>query len=87
VIHKNRIGDEPLTFDMTGDDYAYDPRDPEGLTGHIATWNNLHPRVGDFLILKNGMLTTRYVVKTVDHCMNVDPPTMWMADLEFAPRS
>lgn len=79
---------QAVTYDMTGEDYAYRPADEDarGLRGHIACWNSRHPQGGDYLILRNGTGSSRYRVVDVDLCMNVDPPTMWMANLEFAPR-
>lgn len=76
---------EPATFDMTRDDYAFDPRDG-GQRGHVSCWNGKTPKPGDYLILRNGTASSRYRVTAVDPCWGVDPPTMWMADLEFAPR-
>ena len=73
------------TYDMTRDDYSFRP-DGDGQRGHIACWNGLKPRPGDYLILRNGTGSTRYQVTSVNRCWNVDPPTMWMADLAFAPR-
>ena len=78
---------EPQTYDLTAKDYSFQPRGDGGRKGHIAAWSGRKPRAGDFLILRNGRATTRYRVLDVDLCMNVDPPTMWMADLEFAPRT
>ncbi len=76
-----------MTHDMTHDDYSFTPRDG-GQTGSVASWNNLHPHTGDFLLLRNGDRSTRYqVVGKVDHCWNVDPATMWIAQVKFAPRS
>lgn len=80
---------EAATHDLTGTDYAFSPKD-DGQCGHIACWNALFsrmkPQVGDYLILRNGDGSSRYQVTGVDRCWNVDPPTMWMADLVFAPR-
>lgn len=73
------------TYDLTRDDYAFRPV-AEGLRGHIACWNGRRPKRGDYLILRDGTQTTRYRVVRVDLCLNVDPSTMWMADLVFAPR-
>jgi len=79
----------PATRDLTSVDYAFRPVD-DGQRGHIACYNAYHrdltPRPGDYLILRNGGSTTRYQVTGVDPCVNVDPPTMWMASLVFAPR-
>jgi hypothetical protein len=80
------VATEPKTHDLTRADYALTPRD-EGLRASIACWSGCKPRPGDYLILRNGDRTTRYRVTAVDLCMNVDPPTMWMATLEFAPRT
>lgn len=74
------------THDLTCADYAFRPAG-DGQRGHIACWNGLHPQSGDYLILRNGTQTTRYRVVSTDPCPNVDPPTMWMADLVFAPRT
>ena len=76
---------ESETHDCTKLDYAFQPKDG-GKQGHIACWSGRTPREGDYLLLRNGERSTRYRVLDVDLCMNVDPPTMWMADLEFAPR-
>jgi hypothetical protein len=73
------------TYDLTRTDYAFTPRDG-GQTGWISCWTGKKPMPGDYLILRNGDRTTRYEVTKTDLCMNVDPPTMWMSDLRFAPR-
>tara|TARA_A100001011_G_scaffold400362_1_gene514363 strand:- start:1980 stop:2219 length:240 start_codon:yes stop_codon:yes gene_type:complete len=39
---------------------------------------------GDYLILKNGSDTTRYVVESVNYFS--DPSDMWSASVLFAPR-
>lgn len=74
------------TYDLTRDDYSFRPA-AGGQRGHIACWNGLNPQPGDYLILRNGTQTTRYRVVSTDPCFNVDPPTMWMSDLVFAPRA
>ena len=77
---------EPATYDMTAEDYAFTPLD-KGLRGSIACWNGRKPHAGDYLILRNGKdRSSRYQVTGMDPCFGVDPPTMWMADVEFAPR-
>jgi len=73
------------THDITRQDYSWTPRDG-GLSGSVASWTGRKPREGDFLILGKGGRTARYRVVDVDLCMNVDPPTMWIARVEFAPR-
>ena len=40
---------------------------------------------GDFIILPNGNQTTRYLIKSVQYKSN--PPDMWRAKVEFAPRA
>lgn len=75
----------PRTFDMQREDYALRVGE-EGQKAHISCWNGRKPLPGDYLILKNGAHGTRYRVLTVDHCINVDPATMWMANLAFHPR-
>lgn len=79
---------EPRIIDCTRYDYAFTPRD-NGQAGNIACWtvpSGGKPRDGDWLILRNGDRSSRYRVTKVDICWNVDPPTMWMADLAFDPR-
>jgi hypothetical protein len=77
------------THDLTRADYSFRPIG-DGQRGHIACWHaitaDMKPRPGDYLILRNGRDTTRYQVETIDPCLNVDPPTMWMAGLLFSPR-
>jgi hypothetical protein len=75
-----------VEHDMTRDDYAFRPKHG-GTFGHVACWNGRKPKPGDWLILRNGHRTSRYRVIDVDLCWNVDPPTMWMADLVFDPRA
>jgi hypothetical protein len=79
------VATQTPTYDLTGTDYAFTPLDG-GLRGSIACWSGRKPWAGDYLILRNGDRSSRYRVTDVDLCMNVDPPTMWMAMLEFAPR-
>jgi len=76
---------EPATYDLTRTDYAFTPLD-KGLRGSIACWTGRKPRAGDYLILRNKDRSSRYRVTDMDPCFGVDPPTMWMAGLEFAPR-
>jgi hypothetical protein len=77
---------EPATYDLTKADYALHPLDERGLTVSISCWDGRRPRVGDYLILRNRERATLNRVTSVDLCMNVDPPTMWIAHAEFAPR-
>lgn len=76
---------KPATHDLTRADYSFTPVD-DGQRGRIACWTGAKPKPGDCLILRNGTGTTRYRVISMDPCFGVDPPTMWMADLVFAPR-
>lgn len=79
---------EARTIDCTRYDYSFRTRD-QGMTGNIACWTvppGGKPFEGDWLILRNGDRSSRYRVTKVDICWNVDPPTMWMADLVFDPR-
>ena len=73
------------THDCTRLDYAFTPEDG-GQQGRISCWSGRKPREGDYLLLRNGERDTRYQVASVDLRVNVDPPTMWMARLVFAPR-
>lgn len=83
-----RVRATGLEHDLTQADYTYRTLNG-GQAGHIACWNNLHPLVGDWLILRNPRGqggSSRYRVVSVNDCPGVDPPTMWMADLVFDPR-
>lgn len=40
---------------------------------------------GDFIILPNEKETTRYLIKSIKY--KNDPPDMWRATVEFAPRA
>ena len=81
-----RNGD-PETHDYTkrgwGHDYTFDPR-RGGLEGRMMGWG-FGIQEGDFLILsrKDGG-STRYRVTHIQYYR--DPPDMWRADVEFAPR-
>lgn len=77
---------EPVTHDLVGVDHSCQLVKPDGAVVSIACWTGPKPRPGDFLILPNVGRTTRYRVTEMNYCMNVDPPTMWMATAEFAPR-
>tara|TARA_B100001029_G_scaffold176974_1_gene180788 strand:- start:715 stop:951 length:237 start_codon:yes stop_codon:yes gene_type:complete len=39
---------------------------------------------GDYLLLKQGLGTTRYLVDSIRYCG--DPIDMWFAEVSFAPR-
>lgn len=76
----------PETHDLTGRDYAFTPYD-DGMRGSVACWSGRKPPEGDYLLLRNGPGSTRYRVTHLNPCWNVDPATMWIARVEFAPRS
>lgn len=84
-LHATVVAVAAETQDLTHEDYAFTPLDG-GHRGWIACWGGHKPRPGDYLLLRNGGRSTRYRVLNMDPCMGVDPPTMWIADLEFAPR-
>lgn len=72
-----------LTKRHWGHDYTFEPID-SGMQGRMTGWNaGIHK--GDYLILQNGADTTRYKVKTIKYYP--DPPDMFNATVEFAPRS
>lgn len=66
-----------------GHDYTFEPIDG-GWKGKVFGWG-YDVKVGDYLILPNGDLSTRYVVDTVKYYP--DPPDMWRAEVTFAPRN
>lgn len=80
---------QPRTLDVGAYNYSFRPRE-DGQVGSFACWTpplGGRPSEGDFLILRNGQRTTRYRIESLGHCMHADPPTMWMAELRFAPRA
>ena len=54
-----------------------------GMNISLAGWSK-GVNAGDFLILKNGSSTTRYLVESVRY--KGDPEDMWFAEASFAPR-
>lgn len=73
-----------LTAGARGCDYAFDSID-DGMRGRIVGWSTPRPRPGDYLILRDGpAVTTRYRVTSVETFR--DPPDMFRAEVEFAPR-
>lgn len=70
--------------DKTGVDYSYRTND-EGQTGWVACWDGKPPNAGDYLILRNGSGAARYKVTKVKIPMDVDPRTMWIANIRHAP--
>lgn len=73
-----------LSAKSWGRDYTFTPIDG-GVKGSVMGWSTPLPREGDYLILRDGPdRTTRYRVKSVK-AMH-DPPDMFAADVEFAPR-
>jgi hypothetical protein len=79
---------QPETLDLSQErSLSFDTKDG-GMTGTVTCFRfGKKPKVGDYLILANGVATTRYQVIGMDYCMNVDPPTMFIAGVKFAPRS
>lgn len=77
---------EPETFDLTSVDYSCTLVTPDGMKVSLACWTGPKPQPDDYVLLRNGEHSTRYRVTEMDYCMNVDPPTMWMARAEFDPR-
>lgn len=70
-----------------GHDYTWDPREG-GLAGHATGWG-CGIQEGDYLLLKSHSPDsrdgrTRYQVKSISYYL--DPPDMWSAELQFAPR-
>ena len=77
------------TIDCTRYDYAFTPRD-EGQRGTITCWTvppGGKPKPGDYLLLKNGQRSSRYQVESTNPCWGVDPATMWISRVSFAPRT
>lgn len=83
---------EARVIDLSRTDYAFVPDDAgdsgKGLTGSVSCWSLPKPDVGDYLILasEDRKRTARYRVTRVNRCPDVDPPTMYIADVAFDPR-
>lgn len=78
----------PHTHDYTlrtwGHDYNITNVIDGGMRLRMAGWGR-GIKAGDYLILPNGIDTTRYRLERIDY--RTDPSDMWLADAEFAPRS
>lgn len=80
-----------VVHDWTARDYTFTPA-AGGLQGTIHTWETIYPRtavpvVGDYLILRNGESTSRYVItEVVRHPASADPTGMRTYRLRFDPR-
>ena len=72
-------------FSLTYKGHNYNILDLEegGLKGKLCGWASGISQ-GDFLILKNGSSTTRYLVDSIRY--ERDPADMWFAEVSFAPR-
>jgi hypothetical protein len=66
-----------------GHDYTYKPLDPDGLKATMMGWG-CGIKVGDYLLLENDKLGTRYIVDEIKYFRN--PYDMWEAKVSFAPR-
>jgi len=77
---------DPRTHDYThrgwGHDYIFLPH-RGGLEARITGWGH-GIRAGDYLLLQNGDGSSRYVIRSIQY--ERDPPDMWSASAEFAPR-
>ena len=69
-----------------GHDYTFEPSD-DGVRGRAAGWKH-GIKVGDILLFSNAKSPSGespYQVTKIKYFR--DPPDMWKADLEFAPRN
>ena len=57
----------------------------KGARIRVAGWSQQFIMVGDYLLLPNQGGVTRYQVQNIER--QSDPPDMWFAWLEFAPRA
>ena len=77
----------PTTHDYTkrewGHDYFIDHVLDGGIRLRGGGWGS-GIEEGDYLLMRNGAATTRYRVAEVKYMR--DPPDMWFATLDFAPR-
>jgi MioC protein len=67
-----------------GHDFIFRPIDVEGRNATMMGWGKGLEK-GDYMILPNQGTTTRYKITAVEYFR--DPPDMWKASVEFAPRS
>lgn len=79
---------EPTTHDYYshrgwGHDYFIDHVEDGGIRLRGGGWGS-GIEEGDFLLLRNGAASTRYRVSRIQYMS--DPPDMWFATLDFAPR-
>lgn len=63
---------------------SFSPRSG-GFEGMVAAHEGKKPNTGDYLALDNKGQMALYRVTSVNYCMNVDPPNMWIAQVEFVP--
>jgi len=79
---------ETKTHDYTrrtwGHDFTITKNIDGGMWLHMMGWGHGLSE-GDFIILPNGNETSRYLIKSVQYKSN--PPDMWKAEAEFAPRA
>lgn len=79
-----------VVHDITRAPYVFSPKDG-GVYGHLVGWVSVNtdrkPMPGDQVLLRNGDGSSRYRVMGMNPCPAVDPPTMWMADVVFDPRT
>lgn len=54
-------------------------------TATASAHSGRKPEVGDYLAFKSGEGLALYRATWVNHCWNVDPPHMWIAEVEFVP--
>jgi hypothetical protein len=66
-----------------GHDYVFSPTNKTNKKGFMRGWG-YDIKVGDYIILDNGMKTTRYRVTDISYYS--DPSDMWLAQVVFDPR-
>lgn len=80
------MSNEPRTHDYTwrvwGHDFIQTPK-RDGMVLRMMGWGD-GIKAGDYLLLPNGSRSTRYRIRGIRYFR--DPPDMWRAVAQFAPR-
>lgn len=79
---------EPVTHDFTHPKWGHNVEVLRASDGgeelSVSGWSTPHPAAGDYLLLANGLRSTRYRAVSVTPARTVQD--MWFGELVFAPR-
>lgn len=71
--------------DLSQEEYTFEPE--PGNRGRLFVFDAPPAREGDFVILRNGLSTTRYRVESFRDFHGSSDCANWAADVVFSPRS